>query len=290
MSIVRTYDSLISVTPDVDSDTNPQVQQDVKFDIVLLIGHTSSSLGITGSTIPFWSNHLDAKNGILVLPLAGQSYLDRIASLQEQLMVETKSGGRPHFAKVTDYEFYPPLSSHFIHVAMAFKNRTTSAHCHLNQAEYMVRMHNRQIPPEALQVLDAPTMTTLVAFSPQPSTRAYCEWNYGNECDNRELDHGLDPWRDNIPHSKLEIRASTLGPMAGRGVFLQVDARQGTYLDLATSSQSIQASWTTLELMFPSPQAEQEQSLFGIMGQPLHHYFDGYGFYDEPFVRGVFLT
>ena len=35
----------------VDRATNPQVQQDVKFDMVLLMGHTSSSLGITGSTI-----------------------------------------------------------------------------------------------------------------------------------------------------------------------------------------------------------------------------------------------
>lgn len=269
---------LSMVLPSMDNHTSPQER--ISFDIVFLgremtmVRDSSSSSSISfGPT--FWSEHLDPKNGILVMPLVGHSYHDRIQRLQVDL-VET--GQRYYFGKVTDYESHH--DTRFLHFAIAFKNKATYAHWHLNEAEYMLRMHKRGISYNDLQVLDGATMTTL-AFPSRISTRAFCDLKYGNVCDEMEHSSGVDPFQDNIPYSKLEVKPSSLGELAGRGVFTTVDAPKGTYIDLETSSQSIHASWTTTDLIFPAK--PQQKSLFDAMGWPLHHYFDGYGFYGEPF-------
>ncbi len=231
----------------------------------------------------FLSHHLDKENGILVTTLRAHHAHDRVRQIQNELV---KHG---EYEKVRDYEIgissmltsTPSLSSSTtFHFAVAFKNVRTYAHWHMNEAEYTLRMHQREIQVNHLQVFDGATMETL-AFPSKSMTRAFCDLEFGEACDEQEWEYGLNPYNANIPFSGLEVKQSGVGMTAGRGVYTTLDAPQGTYFDLETTSQAVKASWTTTQLVFSTSPLND---VFRDMRHVLHHYFDGYGFYDEPFV------
>lgn len=301
------------VNEDGDGDDNAKVQV---FDVAILNLGTAATT--TTSTFDqeekdtktfekacqFFSDRLDAEAGVLVTTLPSHTNIyARLRTIQTNLV---EPGG---FAKVADYQTaaaaafgrqHSTTASNdydYYYFAVAFKNITGYAHWHLNEAEWNLRIHQRMqrddvdtppaaaAPPPApppLFIFDSATMLTL-AYPSRKTAWAFCEMEYGVEdCPNKELEYGLNPNNANVAWSELEVKQSTLGELAGRGVFTTVDAPKGTYLERKSSSSPVRASWTTLDIVFSLIRGNE---LFDRMGYALDYYFDGYGFYDEPFVR-----
>lgn len=236
----------------------------------------------------FWKDILDDENGILVTALRGRHDYNRLETIRHNL-------DRPgYYAKITDYRASIGSSSKLssssplpvYYFAVAFKNWTTFAYWHMNEAEYTLRLRQRHILDDDqhdgrfLHVFDGPTMTTF-SHPSRKSARIYCQVEYGDKCNEIELEqYALDPYVANV--DQLQVKPSSIGgPYAGRGVFTLEDAPKGTYFDLFTSSHAVHVPWTTFQI---SDELITKNPIADNTSEPLAHYFDGYGFYNEVFV------
>lgn len=89
--------------------------------------------------------------------------------------------------------------------------------------------------------------------------------------------HGFDPERLNVPLTSLEVKPSSLGEKAGRGVFAKVDIPRNSYVGLEKLIPAIYMSPHTTELMIGWERIEEVYTYFG--GEELEIFSHGYGHY-----------
>lgn len=90
-----------------------------------------------------------------------------------------------------------------------------------------------------------------------------------------------NPERPNIPISLLEVKASTLGENAGRGLFTKVDIPKGSYIGGDVAGDTIRFFPSTREVineLYATCDATKKRL------EVLEYYMDGYGFASRKFV------
>lgn len=120
---------------------------------------------------------------------------------------------------------------------IAFKDFDSRAGWFANSALVDLNIRKRTIfekvhPDDDLpfQTFDGASMQTLL-YPSKASENIFCQENHENKaCKNG---HGFDPERVNLPASAtVEVKQSSLGPKAGRGVFAKVDIPRLSYVGL----------------------------------------------------------
>jgi hypothetical protein len=90
-----------------------------------------------------------------------------------------------------------------------------------------------------------------------------------------------NPERPNVPTSLLEVKASSLGENAGRGLFTKVDIPKGSYIGGEVAGATIRFFPSTREVidgLYTSCNATEREL------EVLEYYMDGYGFTSRKFV------
>jgi hypothetical protein len=114
-------------------------------------------------------------------------------------------------------------------------------------------------------------------FPPKQIEIVYCRDNPdANHCKER---HGFDPDRQNLPlWSTLEVKQSTIGEKAGRGVFAKIDIPENSYIGLETLIPSISGDAHTYDLIMKLyDTAESYWGWGAYWGWSLSTYIHGYG-------------
>lgn len=131
--------------------------------------------------------------------------------------------------------------------------------------EYGVDSVFRYMDSATLVAYQFPSRSLQTVFCRSQPTPVHCN------------DYGLDPFRENVPLSAMEVRTSTI-PKAGRGVFINVDeVKAGSYYGAEESVHSIDSSPATTEC-YQSMLEEFEDHRYW---STLHAYMHGYGFAHE---------
>ena len=117
---------------------------------------------------------------------------------------------------------------------VAFKSFDTRADWFVDESLINLKICRRFLPTvngdSPLLYFDGAT-TMLSYLNPSKASEAvFCRRNPKPE--SCEKGHGFDPERENLPLSMLEIKPSSLGEKAGRGVFSKVDIPQLSYVAL----------------------------------------------------------
>jgi hypothetical protein len=89
--------------------------------------------------------------------------------------------------------------------------------------------------------------------------------------------HGFDPERLNVPLTALEVKPSSLGEKAGRGVFAKVDIPRDSYVGLEKLIPAIYMSPHTVQLTTGWERVDEVYDHYG--GENLEIYSHGYGHY-----------
>jgi hypothetical protein len=216
-----------------------------------------------------WYEHL-APEGILVARLNGPTPSDRFNQIKQ--LVDAG------FAKVIDYELWVVGHDKFYYYAVAFKQPETRAQWHFNEAHWNLKIHQRlSSQGSSLEFFDSTTMS-LLEYPSKTGERDFCR-QYPESC---EEPHGFDPEIPNLPKEQIEVAKSGVGEHAGRGVFSKVDFLAGSYIDLATAVHPIRCHWRTFQIF--DDLLDKNPIFDEGPGEILPHYFDGYGFMDEPWV------
>ncbi|KAG7360295.1 spermine/spermidine synthase domain containing protein [Nitzschia inconspicua] len=136
-------------------------------------------------------------------------------------------------------------------IIAAFKDVNTKADWLANPALVDLKIYSRSLPTidgtTPFQYFDGPLMQTFHHPSKQSEVH-FCKGNPTiKDC---IQGHGFDPERENLRLSDtLEVRQSTLGERAGRGVFAKVDIPQSAYIGLDKLIPIIHGSTQTFDLM-----------------------------------------
>jgi hypothetical protein len=92
----------------------------------------------------------------------------------------------------------------------------------------------------------------------------------------------LDPEYPNVPASALEVKKSSVGENAGRGVFTKVDIPKNVYLSLETGAHNVLFMPSTCALIVALEEEANDKQL-----EALDVYMDNYGFQSRTFVSSV---
>jgi hypothetical protein len=116
---------------------------------------------------------------------------------------------------------------------VAFKSFDTKADWFVDESLINLKIHQRTIHTvnggSPLLYFDGATMLSYLHPS-KASEAVFCHRNpKPASC---EAGQGFDPERENLPLSSLEVKPSSLGEKAGRGVFAKVDIPQLSYIGL----------------------------------------------------------
>jgi hypothetical protein len=161
---------------------------------------------------------------------------------------------------------------------VAFKDRDTIADWLANPSLIDVKIHARSFPTTTgdapFKYFDGSEMQAFQYPSKQ-SESIFCRGNQNEpECVNG---HGFDPERQNLPLSEvIEVRPSSLGERAGRGVFAKIDIPAQSYVGLDKLIHIVYGSPHTYDLI-----AHWNQRMPWVYdhygGEDLEVYFTGYG-------------
>lgn len=136
-------------------------------------------------------------------------------------------------------------------IIVAFKNMDTTTDWLANPSLIDIKIHTRSLPTATGDVpfkfFDGPGMQAFQYPSKQ-SESIFCRGNPTvSEC---MEGHGFDPERKNLPLLEtLEVRPSSLGEHAGRGVFAKVDIPLESYVGLDKLIPIIYGPPPTYDLM-----------------------------------------
>lgn len=99
-------------------------------------------------------------------------------------------------------------------------------------------------------------------------------------CTNKD-EYVCNPVRPNVPISSLEVKASTLGENAGRGLFTKVDIPNGSYIGGEVAGDTIRFFPSTREVIDELyATCDATETKLGAV----EYYMDGYGFTSCKFV------
>jgi hypothetical protein len=87
-----------------------------------------------------------------------------------------------------------------------------------------------------------------------------------------------------LPASAFEVKKSSVGENAGRGVFTKVDIPKNTYLSLETGAHTILFMPSTFALIVALEEELDDEQL-----EVFDYYMDGYGFTSRKFVSSLVL-
>lgn len=162
----------------------------------------------------------------------------------------------------------------------AFKSSDSKSEWLANPSLVDLKIRKRSIPTldgkSPFNFFDGPTMQTFY-FPPKQIEIVYCRDNPdANHCKER---HGFDPDRQNLPlWSTLEVKQSTIGEKAGRGVFAKIDIPENSYIGLETLIPSISGDAHTYDLIMKLyDTAESYWGWGAYWGWSLSTYIHGYG-------------
>lgn len=160
---------------------------------------------------------------------------------------------------------------------VAFKDFDTRSDWFSNSALVSKKIRERTLPTidgsSPFLYFDGPTMLTYQYPSKQ-SEVVFCRGNpHVKEC---KEGHGFNPERQNLPLSSLEVKQSSLGERAGRGVFAKVDIPSQSYVGLEKLIPIIYGSPQTYNLM-ANWEYYNETIYDFYRGDELEVYTHGYG-------------
>jgi hypothetical protein len=146
----------------------------------------------------------------------------------------------------------------------------------VSEADINLKILTRSIPSvhngSPFSYFDGATMQSYM-YPSKGSEVVFCRGNFRAEvCDQN---HGFDPERLNIPLSEaLEVKPSTLGENAGRGVFAKRDIPQNSYAGLDKLIKTVYMSPATYDL---TNEMERHWTADSWWGEVLEVYSHGYG-------------
>lgn len=158
---------------------------------------------------------------------------------------------------------------------MAFKSFDSRADWFVDPSLVDLKIRKRLIPTisgeSSLRYFDGATMlsymypskTSETVFCRRSSKPAICE-----------AGHGFDPERRNLPLSILEVKQSSLGEYAGRGVFAKEDIPHLSYVGLDKSIHIVYMNPSTYDIIVGMEKHWTSEDFFG---EVLEIYTHGYG-------------
>ena len=167
---------------------------------------------------------------------------------------------------------------------VAFKDFESRTNWYQNSAEINIqlqqRIHRTNSGSPALLHFDAPTMRSY-QIPPKLFENIYCRQGISvvsAECDDYV---GFDPELVNVPVSNLEVRKSSFGENAGRGIFARNDVRNGSYIGLEESVKNLHflpSTWSVIYGLYEW--ADNNEELLAVEDElsSVVTYIEGYGF------------
>jgi hypothetical protein len=158
---------------------------------------------------------------------------------------------------------------------VAFKSFDSRADWFVDPSLVDLKIRKRLIPTlsgeSSLRYFDGATMlsymypskTSETVFCRRSSKPAICE-----------AGHGFDPERRNLPLSILEVKQSSLGEYAGRGVFAKEDIPHLSYVGLDKSIHIVYMNPSTYDIIVGM---EKHWTFEDFFGEVLEIYTHGYG-------------
>ena len=163
---------------------------------------------------------------------------------------------------------------------VGFKSYSTRKRWYANAAEVDLAIQKRSVRNKSgttpFKYFDGPTMVSY-QIPPRSMEVVFCRRNpTPKEC---LQGYHFDPEYPNVPASSFEVKKSSVGENAGRGVFAKVDIPKNAYLSLETSVHCVIFMPSTVALI-----VALEQEPLGNGLEVLVYYMEGYGFSSQIFV------
>jgi hypothetical protein len=192
-------------------------------------------------------------------------FVNNLASLGFESILEYDDGLRSGF-------FDSPWK-----IMVAFKDFHTRAEWFKNEALVQLKIHQRILPSKngelLLRYFDGPLMVA----SQYPSKASEVVFCLGHPDVRECLDgHGFDPEREHIPISSIEVKQSSLGENAGRGVYAATDIPNMSYIGLDKLVPAVYADPQTFDLM-DRGMNRVDWVYDHWWGETLEFYVNGYG-------------
>ena len=165
---------------------------------------------------------------------------------------------------------------------VAFKNYESRANWYRNAAEIDIllrqRLHGTKTGKPTLLHFDAPTMIGY-QVPPKEFESIYCLKDHEPE----ECDEFLGFWPGivNVPISSVEVRQSSIGEHAGRGVYAVHDIPNGTCIAMEGGVKSfhvLPSTWSVIESMYHWANGNDDFVTLEELFDSLFTYIEGYGF------------
>jgi hypothetical protein len=163
---------------------------------------------------------------------------------------------------------------------LVFKNYETNANWFTNEAAVNLRVQRRSMQTvdgkSPFLYFDGATMMSYKYPSKQ-SEVVFCRREPTPEgCTG--VGHGFDLDRINIPISALEVKQSSLGEQAGRGVFAKIDIPALSYVGLEKLVHIFHMDPSTYALARSWCRADGKcHWTYGVEGETMEMYIHGYG-------------
>jgi len=157
---------------------------------------------------------------------------------------------------------------------VAFKNYDSKSEWLANPSVVDLKIRKRSIPTidggSPFKFFDGPTMQTFY-FPPKQIEVVYCRGHQNARyC---KEGYRFDPERKNLPMSStLEVRQSSIGKEAGRGVFAKIDIPEKSYIGLENIIQPISGDAHSYDLIMKSHDTTEY-----YWGSILYTYIHDYG-------------
>lgn len=184
--------------------------------------------------------------------------------------------GSMHVYEEGHSKFFAPWS-----YLVSFKDSASRAKWYRNSAEIEIethkRIHRTKSGRPALHYFDGPTMVSY-QLPPKAHETMYCRSGDKEEC---KTFLGIDPETVDIPASNFEVRKSSVGEFAGRGLYAAQDISQGSKFNLKDSALSfhvLPSAWSTMWSLYEW--ADDNYDAFKFVCEELVGlitYIDGYG-------------
>jgi hypothetical protein len=260
-----------------------QIKENVEYNV-----HLSSK---ASSTIEMLSQDLImSPEGILVTHLGPSPYLYRKSSMRSQQVEEDNFYCTKHlqlqmithiissgeFVDVHVYEDASNPGSCLSRTPQSYAIFCKDDNCrnqwYADESYFNYKIHTRLSSPP--KYVDG-AMLERFSRPPKAWESLYCSFNENRrEC---QYANGFDPEVPNIPLESFEVKMSSLGKNAGRGLFTKVDIPEGCYIMLEKSVQLLRFSDKSLETVlktkdimrhfFKDPN-ETEKSGICLFGNP----------------------
>jgi hypothetical protein len=156
---------------------------------------------------------------------------------------------------------------------VAGKSLTVRRNWYQNEAEINLQIHRRSLRSnsgaELFHYFDGATMQLFQVPSKRFETVFCRDEPMPQEC----VEYGgFDPRVPNVDISNFEVKKSTAGEKAGRGIFAKKDIPKGSYIYFESASQNVYFPPNTFTLITEMEKAVSEELT------PVEYYMNGYGF------------